>query len=102
MNRNMMVELQKMQKEMTQAQLKIENSEFTETAGGVVSVTLKGTKEIVRIEISPDFEGSSPEDLEMLSEMIIAASRKAYLAIDKMTEETLGKYNAASLGSLLR
>ena len=47
----MLRKMRQMQKELQETQDEIANSDFTQTAGGVVSVTLKGTKELVKIEI---------------------------------------------------
>ncbi len=90
----MLKKVRQMQKEMEETQQEICETLFTESAGGVVSVTMKGTKEIVKIEILDGFEAEGPEDYEMLSDMIVAASHKCYEAVDKMTEEKMAKYQA--------
>lgn len=90
----MMRKLMKMKQEMEETQKEISESEFTASAGGIVTVTVLGTKELVKVEISEDFEMDGPEDLEMLSDMIVAASNQAYEAVDKTTEEKMSKYNA--------
>ena len=46
------------------------------------------------MEISEDFEMEGKEDLEMLSDMIVAACNQAYNDVDKTTEEKMSKYNA--------
>ena len=38
------------------AQKEIYESEFSASAGGIVTVTVLGTKELVKVEISEDFE----------------------------------------------
>lgn len=95
MNQQAMIrKIQKMQKEMEDTQQEIFNTDFTSSAGGVVSVTMKGTKEITKVEILDGFEVESPEDYEMLSDMIVAASTNCYKEIDKTTEEKMAKYQA--------
>ncbi|MBP5407937.1 MAG: YbaB/EbfC family nucleoid-associated protein [Bacilli bacterium] len=90
----MLRKIQKMQKEMMDTQKQIEETVFTASAGGVVSVDMYGTKEIKEVRIDPDFEAEGKEDYEMLSDMIVAASKEAYRQIDKTTQEKMGKYQA--------
>ena len=47
---------------------------------------------------SYEIEAESKEDLEMLGEMIVAASNEAYKQIDKTTQEKMGKYSALAGG----
>lgn len=90
----MLRKMRQMQKELQETQEEIANTDFKQSAGGVVTVTIKGTKEIVSVEISEDFEAESKEDLEMLQDMIVAACNNAYKEIDKTTEEKMAKYQA--------
>lgn len=95
MNQQAMIrKMRQMQKELEQTQEEIANTDFVQTAGGVVSVTLKGTKELVKVEILDGFEIESKEDLEMLQDMIIAACNNAYKEIDKTTEQKMSKYQS--------
>lgn len=86
--------LQKLQKEMEQTQEEIANTIISETSNGIVTVDVKGTKEICGIKISPDFEIESSDDYEMLSDLIVAACNTCYNKIDKLTEEKMKKYQA--------
>ena len=90
----MMRKLMKMKQEMEETQKELNESEFTASAGGIVTVTVLGTRELVKVEISEDFEIEGKEDLEMLSDMIVAACNQAYADVDKTTEEKMSKYNA--------
>lgn len=90
----MMRKLMKMKQEMEETQKELNESEFTASAGGIVTVTVLGTRELVKVEISEDFEMEGKEDLEMLSDMIVAACNQAYADVDKTTEEKMSKYNA--------
>ena len=90
----MMRKLMKMKQEMEQTQEEIQETEFTASAGGIVTVTVMGTKEISNIEIDESFEIESKEDLEMLADMIIAACNTAYKDIEKTTDEKIEKYQA--------
>ena len=84
--------IKKLQDEMVAAQEELEATSFYASAGGVVSVEVKGTKELVKVTIQEDFEVESKEDLEMLEEMVVAACNQAYKDIEKATKEKLGKY----------
>ena len=65
MNPAMMNKIKKMQRDMLEAQKKLEQSIFTGTAGGgMVKVEATGDKRIVNIEI--DSEVLNPEDKEMI------------------------------------
>lgn len=93
----MMRKLMKMKQEMEQTQNAINETEYTATSGGIVSVTALGTKEIVKIEVKDDFECEGKEDLEILLDSIVAASKQVIKDIEKDTEEKMAKY-AALLG----
>lgn len=90
----MLKKARQLQKEMEETQREIAETIFTESAGGVVTVNVLGTKEIVSVKIADDFEVESKEDLEMLQDMIVAAANNAYQKIDKTTEEKMAKYSA--------
>lgn len=85
--------VKKMQEEMLAAQQEIERTSFFASAGGVVSVEVKGTKEIAKVTVEEDFKIEAPEDLEMLGDMVVAACNQAYKEIEKVTKEKMGKYN---------
>ena len=89
----MLRKLKKMQEDMVAAQEELEATSFYSSAGGVVSVEVKGTKELVKVTIDESFEVESKEDLEMLEDMVVAACNQAYRDIEKASKEKLGKYN---------
>lgn len=93
MNQQLLKKIKKMQEDMLAAQQEIENATFYATAGGVVSVEVKGTKELVKVKVEEGFEAESQEDFEMLGEMVVAACNQAYKEIEKTTKEKMGKYN---------
>ncbi len=88
----LMRKIKKMQEDMEAAQAELEATSFYASSGGVVSVELKGTKELVKVTIGNDFEVESKEDLEMLEDMVVAACNQAYRDIEQATKEKLGKY----------
>ena len=94
----MMRKLMKMKQEMEQTQQEIFDTEFRASAGGVVEVVVMGTKELAEVIIDPDFEATTPEDLELLQDSIVAACNQAYKDIDDTTEEKMKKYAALTSG----
>ncbi|HEY8363984.1 MAG TPA: YbaB/EbfC family nucleoid-associated protein [Haloplasmataceae bacterium] len=89
-NPNMLNKIKKMQKDMMKAQQELEESIFTGTSGGVVTVEVKGNKEIVSIKIAP--EAVDPDDVSLLEDMIVAAINDAFKQVEKKTEEVLAPY----------
>lgn len=90
----MMRKLMKMKQEMEETQKEIAESEYEVSSGGIVTVTALGTKELIKIEISEDFEAESKEDMELLADSIVAACKKIYKEIDEETEEKMAKYSS--------
>ena len=87
---NMLKQAQKMQAEMERIQAEIEEKTIEATAGGgAVTVTIKGTKEIVGIKISP--EVVDPEDIETLEDLILVAVNDAVKQASDMMEEGMSK-----------
>jgi nucleoid-associated protein EbfC len=85
----MIKKLQKMQEDMKKAQSEINASTFYGQAGGsVVKVAVKGTKEVISIDIKKDEVDLS--DWEMIQDMIVAALNDAFRKVDKEVEETMG------------
>lgn len=91
MNPAMINKIKKMQKEMMDAQKRIEESIFTGTAGGgMVKVEAKGDKTILSIDI--DSEVLNPDDKEMIQDSIVAAINDAMRKIDEETQDVLGAF----------
>lgn len=67
---------QKLQEEMDQITTELEAKEYSATAGGdAVKATVTGKMEVKAIELKP--EVVDPEDVEMLSDLVIAAVNEA-------------------------
>lgn len=79
----------KMQEEMERVQEELE-AKTVETAagGGAVTVTMKGSKEIIRVKIKPEVVDA--EDVEMLEDLIMAAVNEATQKVNEMMEEGMG------------
>ncbi|MBQ2106043.1 MAG: YbaB/EbfC family nucleoid-associated protein [Lachnospiraceae bacterium] len=81
---NLVKQAQRMQRQMEEKTKELEEKEYTAAVGGgAVSVTVSGKKEVVAVKISP--EAVDPDDVEMLEDMIMAATNEA---LHKMEEES--------------
>ena len=85
----MLKQAQALQKDMLKVKDEIDNTDFVGESS-LVKVTLKGTKEVVKVEINS--EEFDPEDLEMLEDMIVVAINDANKKIDKLTESKMSKF----------
>ena len=85
----MMKKIQDMQNEMARIQEEVENSEFSASAGGgAVEVTVNGKHEVLAVNIQP--EVVDPDDVEILSDMIIAATNEAIRKAADTMEQRMG------------
>ena len=90
MNQQAMMRLKKMQKQMMEALEKLENTVFKGTAGGgVVSVEVKGSHEVLSVSIDPE---AVKDDLEMVQDMIVIAINDANKKIEAETQKTMGAF----------
>ncbi|MEE1060740.1 MAG: YbaB/EbfC family nucleoid-associated protein [Ruminococcus sp.] len=79
---------QKLQEDMEVASQELEAKEYSATSGGgAVAVTITGKMELTKIDIKP--EVVDPEDVEMLSDLIIAAANEALRTAAKEKEEKM-------------
>ncbi|GEK36543.1 YbaB/EbfC family nucleoid-associated protein [Enterococcus thailandicus] len=93
----MMKQVQKMQKEMVQAQDALNEKEFTGAAtNDLVKVAFTGNRRMKDVEIKP--EVLDPEDPEMLQDLLVMAVNDALTKIDTETEKTMGKYTKGMPG----
>ncbi len=85
----MMQQVQKMQADMQQAQEDLAKETVTASAGGgAVKVTVTGGLEVISVEIDP--EVVDPEDVEMLQDMVLAATNEAVNSSQEMASKRLG------------
>ena len=92
MNQAQMMRLRKMQKEMMEAQERLEQTIFTGTAGGgVVKVEVRGNHEVVSVTID---EEAAKDDIEMVQDMIVLAINDANKKIEAETQKSLGGFGA--------
>ena len=92
MNQQEMMRLKKMQKQMMEAQEKLEATVFTGTAGGgMVTVEVKGNHEVVSVKIDPDAL-ESKDDIEMIEDTIVAALNDATKKLEAESQKVLGGF----------
>lgn len=90
MNMNMIKQAQKMQQDMLKMQAEMEEKEYEATSGGgMVKAVVSGKKELLRLEIEP--EAVDPEDVEMLSDMVVAAVNEALRKAEESMSEGMSK-----------
>jgi hypothetical protein len=94
----MMKQAQKMQQQMVAAQAELAEAEVTGTAGGgLVTVTAKGSGDIVSVKIDPKVV--DPDDVETLEDLVLAAVHNAAQSARELTEQKMGPLTAG-LGGL--
>jgi DNA-binding YbaB/EbfC family protein len=88
----MLQQVQKMQAEMVKAQEELKNEVVEASAGGgMVTVKVTGDLEIKDITIDPG--AVDPEDVEMLQDMVLAATNEALRSAQEMAANRM---NAAA------
>ena len=87
---NLMKQAQRMQRQMEESQKDVEAKEITEKAGGgAVEVTVTGKKEITKVKLSE--EVVDPDDIEMLEDLVMAATNEALRMADEANAEIMNK-----------
>ena len=95
---NLMKQAQRMQRQMEESQKELETKEFTaKTGGGAVEVTVSGKKEIIKVVLSEDVV--DPDDVEMLQDLIVAATNEALRMADEASANMMSKMTGG-LGGL--
>ena len=93
----LMKQAQAMQKEITGIKGEIENTSF-EGKSSLVTVKVKGTKEVVEIKFLDGAKELANDDISMLEDMIVVALNDAFSKIDATTEQKMGKYSSMMNG----
>jgi DNA-binding YbaB/EbfC family protein len=90
---------QQMQQDLAAAQEELEEAEVTGSAGGgLVTVRMTGTGELVAVTIAP--AAVDPDDLETLQDLVVAAVRDASRAAADLTAERMGPLTGGLGGGL--
>ena len=80
---------QQMQEQLMAAQAELASAEVVGQAGnGLVQVTMTAAQEVRAVRIDPKVV--DPDDVETLSDLIVAAVRDASASAQKLTEQKLG------------
>ena len=96
---NLMKQAQKMQRQMEEQQKEMETKEFTATAGGgAVEVTISGKKEVMKIKLAE--EVVDPDDIEMLEDLIVAATNEALRKVDEASQASMSKITGGLGGGM--
>ena len=87
---NLMKQAQRMQRQMEETTKELEAKEYTAAAGGgAVSVTVSGKKEVTAVKMSP--EAVDPDDVEMLEDLIMAATNEAFRQLEEANNNAMSK-----------
>ena len=87
---SMIKQAQKMQDDMAVLQEELDLREYEISAGGgVVTIKINGKKEIQAIDIQPEIV--DPDDIETLSDVLIAGINEAIQKVETTNNEEMGK-----------
>ncbi len=96
---NLMKQAQRMQRQMEESQKELETREFTAKAGGgAVEVTVTGKKEVTKVKLSQ--EVVDPDDVEMLEDLVMAATNEALRMAEDANTEVMNKMTGGLGGGL--
>lgn len=86
----MIRQAQKMQEDMAALQEDLDAREYEiKAGGGVVGVKINGKKEILSIDIQPEIV--DPDDIETLSDILVAAVNEAIKRVETVNAEEMDK-----------
>ncbi len=88
-NKNMMKQMQQMQKDLVRAQQELEQATVeASSGGGAVTVTMNGHQKIMAINIAK--EAVDPDDVEMLQDLIMSAINEAAEKAAQLANSRMG------------
>ena len=91
---DMLKQAQKMQEDAATLQAELEERDYEISAGGgAVNLKINGKKEIVELNISPEIV--DPDDVETLSDIIIAAVNEGISKVEKVYDTEMSKVTGA-------
>jgi len=94
----MMQQVQKMQADMLKAQEELKSEVVEASAGGgMVTVKVTGDLEVTSITIDP--EAVDPEDVDMLQDMVLAATNEALRSAQELAANRMNEA-AGDLGAM--
>lgn len=88
----LLAQAQQMKDDLAVAQEALANTAFEGTvAGGAVSASVNGHGELLGVQVKAgEFDGSNPDELSDLGDMIVAAYRDAKAKADATSEQSIG------------
>jgi nucleoid-associated protein EbfC len=88
----MLKQVQQMQADMMKAQEQLKDEVVEASAGGgMVTVKVSGDLEVREIKIDPEaLDSAGPEDIEMLQDMVLAATNEAIRSAQELASRKLG------------
>ena len=88
-----------MQRQLDEAQNQLDEAEVTAAAGGgAVEVTVSGKKEVTKVKLAE--EVVDPDDIEMLEDLIMAATNEALRQIEEQSQASMSKITGGLGGGL--
>ena len=94
---NLMKQAQKMQRQMEEQAKEMETKEFSATAGGgAVEVTVSGAKKVLKVKLAE--EVVDPDDVEMLEDLIVAATNEALRKCEEESQASMSKITGGLSG----
>ena len=95
----LMRQAQKMQEDMKAKQAELEAAEYTGSASGeMVTVKMNGKHEVLSITIKP--EAVDPDDIEMLEDLIVAATNEALRQVEEESGAAMSKLTGGLGGGM--
>ena len=95
---NLMKQAQRMQRQMEETTKELEEKEYSASAGGgAVTVTVSGKKEVLSVKLAE--EVVDPDDIEMLQDLIVAATNEALRKMEGESQAAMSKLTGG-LGGL--
>jgi len=89
-----MKQAQKMQEDMQALQADLDEREYeVKAGGGVVTVKINGKLEVQAIDIDPEIV--DPDDVETLSDILVAGVNEAIKKVNETNSEEMGKVTGA-------
>ncbi len=86
----MLRQAQKMQEDMAALQEDLDAKEYEiKAGGGMVTVNINGKKEVLSIDIQPEIV--DPDDIETLSDILVAAVNEAIKRVETTNSEEMAK-----------
>ena len=87
---NLMKQAQRMQRQMEETTKELEEKEYSASAGGgAVTVTVSGKKEVLSVKLAE--EVVDPDDIEMLQDLIVAATNEALRQLEEFSSDSMSK-----------